>query len=113
MRKLAVVLILLLAISITGCLAGPHQLTRTVDDWDHKNYVESPWMNGILNGFAVVPLAKMIAGFGDMLTGDLYAFWFRDAWSGKGGAGFNHAEVTHTDGAMSSMISDGKWMDIK
>jgi hypothetical protein len=102
-----------LALAISACSAGPHQLTRSVDDWDHKNYVESPIMNGVLHFIPVIPLVSFFAMVGDFFTGDAYSFWVKDAWDGKG-TGFDHYEVTPTDGAMGSLLNDdGKWLQVK
>jgi hypothetical protein len=91
-----------LALAISSCSAGPHQLARSVDDWDHKNYVESPIMNGVLHFIPVIPLVSFFAIVGDFFTGDAYSFWFKDAWDGKG-TGFEHAHVEWTDGRMPSL----------
>jgi hypothetical protein len=113
MRKTALALALLATTAFSGCTAGPHQLCRTVDDWDQKLYVGNPWLGGVMS-FTVIPLAKFGAGIGDFFVGDAYTFWVRDAWSGKGGAGFKHYNVEHTDGAMSSLLNeDGKYLEIK
>ena len=113
MRKVAAALLLLGSLGLSSCLAGPHQLNRSVDDWDQKMYVESPWVDAILWVVPLFPLAHFVAGAGDFLITDAYAFWFKDAWDGKG-TGFKHYEVTPTDGAMKSLlIDDGKWLEIK
>ena len=98
---------------LAGCAAGPHQLRRTVDDLDHKLYVQQPWVDGILWFVPVFPLLHFGAGIGDFFIGDAYAFWIKDAWDGKG-TGFRHLEVEATDGAMNSlMMDDGKFLEIK
>ena len=108
MRKtlLAILAATVMGFSTTGCTAGPHQLRRTVDDWDHKLYVSQPWVDGILWFVPVIPIAGFLAFVGDTLIGDLYSFWFHDAWDGKG-TGFKHLDVTPTDGYMSSLMIDG------
>ncbi len=101
------------AFSLTSCSAGPHQLKRSVDDWDHKMYVNSPWLNGVLWFVPVFPILHFGAGIGDFFVTDAYAFWFKDAWDGKG-TGFKHAEVAPTDGQMSSLMNEGaSFLEIK
>ena len=100
------------ALSFTSCSAGPHQLKRTVDDWDHQMYVESPWLNGVLWFVPVFPLAHFVGAIGDFFVTDAYAFWFKDAWDGKG-TGFEHHKVDAPDGRMSSLLNEGSgWLKI-
>jgi hypothetical protein len=76
-------------------------------------YVESPWVDGVLWFIPVIPLAGFVASIADTFTCDLYAFWFKDAWDGKG-TGFKHYEVNATDGSMHSLLlDDAKWMEIQ
>ena len=101
------------ALALSSCSAGPHQLRRSVDDWDQKMYVNSPWMDGILWFIPVIPIVTFGAQIGDFLITDAYAFWFKDAWDGKGTA-FTHYTVTPTDGAMGSlMMDDSHFLQIK
>jgi hypothetical protein len=98
---------------LSGCAAGPHQLRRSVDDWDQKLYVNSPWLNAVLWIVPVIPIAHFLGGIGDFLIVDAYSFWFKDAWDGKG-TGFKHLEVQATDGQMKSLLlDDGKFLEIK
>lgn len=100
------------AVSLSSCLAGPHQLRRTVDDWDHKMYVNSPWIDAVMWVIPVWQIMGFGATIGDFLIGDAYAFWFKDAWDGKG-TGFEHYKVDATDGKMSSLLNDGAgWLKI-
>ncbi len=113
MKKMIAALGLVLAVSLSSCVAGPKQLARTVDDWDGKMYVENPWMDAVLNVIPVIPLAGAIGGFVDFFSDNLVAFWMHDAWDGKGTA-FKHFEVTPTDGAAHSLLlDDGKFMEVK
>ena len=113
MRRVALILSMLSCLWLTGCLAGPHQLRRSVDDWDHKMYVQQPWIDAILWVVPVFPILTFGAGIGDFIITDAYAFWFKDAWDGKG-TGFRHATVEPTDGAMNSLLlDDGKFLTIK
>lgn len=112
MRKLiASLAVCVAALSFSSCSAGPHQLKRTVDDWDHKMYVDNPWLNGVLWFVPVFPLCHFGAGIGDFFVGDAYAFWFHDAWDQKG-TGFKHADVAPTDGQVGSLMGDGKFLKV-
>lgn len=107
MRKLlATVAACTAALSLTSCWAGPQQLRRTVDDWDHKMYVRSPWLDAVLWIIPVMPLANFGASIGDFFVGNAYAFWFHDAWDGKG-TGFKHADIAPTDGQFGSLLNEG------
>lgn len=115
MRKqlIATVAAIVTAFSLTSCAAGPHQLRRTVDDWDQKMYVNSPWLSGVLWFIPVFPILTYGAGFVDFFTTDAYAFWFHDAWDGKG-TGFERHKVEATDGTMGSLLNDDAgWFKVK
>jgi hypothetical protein len=112
MRKIVFALGLLCSMSLTSCLAGPHQLNRTVDDWDRKVYVDSPWLNAVLWIVPVFPLAHFGAAIGDFLICDAYAFWLKDAFGGKGGTGFVHADVSAERTMKSLLRDDGKFLEI-
>ena len=102
-----------LAFSLTSCLAGPHQLRRTVDDWDAKMYASSPLIDGIL-WFPVpmYPILNWGAMIGDFFVGDAYSFWFHDVWDGKG-TGFEHFKVEANDGKMGSLLNDNAgWLKV-
>lgn len=115
MRKLFTSLALgaLAAVSLSSCAAGPHQLRRTVDDWDHKMYVSNPWLDGVLWFIPVFPLAGFVATVGDFFVTDAYAFWLNDAWDGKG-TGYEHLKVDAKDGCMGSLLNEGSgWLQVK
>ncbi len=94
-----------LGLLLGGCLAGPHQLRRSVDDWDHKTYVNSPWWNAALWIVPVYPISHIGAMTLDFLITDPWAFWFDDAWDGAG-TGFEHLPVEWTDGRVGSLLMD-------
>ncbi len=97
-------------LSMTSCSAGPHQLRRTVDDWDHKMYVNSPWVDGVLWFVPVIPLASFVASIGDFFVTDAYCFWFHDAWDQKG-TGYEHLKVEAKDGTLGSLLNEGSgWL---
>jgi hypothetical protein len=113
MKKARLACALLAITTFAGCLAGPHQLNRTVDDWDAKTYVNSPWLDGVLWFVPVFPICHWGAMIGDFFVTDAYAFWFKDAWDGKG-TGFNHYTPTATDGSMGSLLlDDASWLKIQ
>ena len=113
MRKLLIAAAMLAALTLSGCLAGPHQLRRSVDDWDHRTYVESPWLDAALWVVPVFPLSYLGAVLADFFVVDAYAFWFRDAWDGRG-TGFRHLDVAATDGVMQSLlIDDGVLLEVE
>ena len=95
----------LLAVSLGSCAAGPHQLRRTVDDWDHKIYVNSPWLDAALWIVPAIPISTVIAMTFDFFITDAWAFWSDDAWDGSG-TGFEHLPVQATDGRMGSLLLD-------
>jgi hypothetical protein len=105
MKKLGIALAAAAALSLTACSAGPHQLRRSVDDWDQKMYIENPWLDGILWFIPVIPLATFGAQIGDFFIVDAYSFWVKDAWDGKG-TSYKHFEPTATDGSMKSLLFD-------
>ena len=110
MRKLALGLVLLFSVSLTSCFAGPHQLRRTVDDWDNKMFVENVWIDAAL-WFGVIPLASLGASIGDLFVTDAVNFWGTDAWSGENGAGYKHHDVGAARNAH-SLLDDGKWLEV-
>jgi len=113
MKKARLVCALLATITVAGCFAGPHQLKRTVDDWDHKMYIDQPWLDGVLWFVPVIPIASFLASIGDFFVGDAYAFLLKDAWDRKG-TGFTHFNPKATDGAMSSLLNDdAHFLEIK
>lgn len=113
MKKSCVVLSLLALGALSSCSSGPHQLARSVDDWDQKSYIASPWLNGVLHFVPVIPIVGALACIGDFFVTDAYAFWFKDAWDGNG-TGFTRYNQTFTDGSMSSLLNDdGKFLEIK
>ena len=94
---------------LAGCFAGPQQLRRSVDDWDHKTYVNSPWWSATLWVVPVVPAMYVGAIAGDFLVTNPLAFWGEDAWDGNG-TGYEHLHVEWTDGREQSLYSEfGGW----
>lgn len=101
------------SVSLSSCFAGPHQLRRSVDDWDHSMYVKSPWLDGVMWFIPVWQIMGFGATIADTLVGDAYAFWFHDAWDGVG-TGFEHHPVESTDGKVGSLLNDGAgWLKVE
>jgi len=96
---------LLFAATLSSCLAGPHQLRRTVDDWDHRLYVQSPWLDAGLWVVPVMPVAWVVAAVGDFLVADAAAFWLDDAWDGAG-TGYRFLAVEAPDGHVDSLLRE-------
>ena len=99
----------LFAATLSSCLAGPHQLRRTVDDWDHRLYVQSPWLDAGLWVIPVVPITWVLAAAGDFLVTDAVAFWLDDAWD-CAGTGFRHLPVDAPGGQVESLLRErSRW----
>ncbi|TAH34352.1 MAG: hypothetical protein EYC70_15510 [Planctomycetota bacterium] len=112
-KTTGIILALLVVLLAVSCAAGPHQLARTVDDWDQRLYVDKPLLDGILYFIPVIPLAALVASIGDFLIVDAYSFWIKDLWDGEG-TGYEHYEVAPVDGQMQSLlIDDAKFMRVK
>ena len=94
---------LLLAATMPCCLAGPHQLQRTVDDWDHQLYVQNAWLDAGLWVIPVVPVTKLLALVGDFLLTDAVTFWLDDAWD-EAGTGYQWLPVEATNGYVESLL---------
>ncbi len=106
MKTLATLFTLVGLMSLGSCMAGPQQLTRTVDDWDRDMYVSEPLIDGVLHVIPVVPLASFGAQIVDFLITNPYHFWLEDVWDGEG-TNFIHADVATKDGAVKSLMIDG------
>lgn len=102
-----------LLLGLSSCAAGPHQLRRSLDDFDQKLYIENPWFNALLWVVPVMPVAQLGATLGDFFTGDAITFWGSDAWDGRGTA-FRHYQPEVLDGAMESLLfDDAKFFEVK
>jgi hypothetical protein len=112
MKQARLVCALLAITTFAACAAGPHQLKRTVDDWDQKMYVDQPCSHGVLWFVPVFPIAHFLAIVGDFFVTDAYSFWLKDAWDGKGTA-FTHFNLKATDGAMTSPPQRRRALEIK
>ena len=112
MRKIAIALGLGLALVLGGCLAGPHQLRRSLDDFDQKLYVDSPIIDGIL--WFPIPafgIANYVAWIGDFFI-DGYHFWINDVWANEG-AGFVHIEPQGNKQVYSLTRDDSEFITAK
>lgn len=101
MRQAVAALGLTCCLALPSCLAGPHQMSRTVDDWEQELYVKSPWMGAL--SYPVVALVKGVARVGDIFIGDAIAFWLDDAWDSEG-TGFMHYQPEFKNGYVKSML---------
>ncbi len=111
MRKIAIALGLGLALVLGGCLAGPHQLRRTVDDFDQKLYVDSPIIDGIL----WFPIPAFYIGYWGASIGDFfldgYHFWIEDVWANEG-KGFKHIDPQGSKIVYSLMRDESKFAQV-
>jgi hypothetical protein len=102
----------LLAATLGSCFAGPHQLGRSVDDWDHSLYVQSPWLDASLWFVPVFPVTKLVAMVSDFFVTDAVAFWFGDAWD-CAGTGYEWLPVEPTDGYVESLLRPrARWISV-
>lgn len=101
-----------LCATLAACFAGPHQLRRSVDDWDQRLYVESPWLDAGLWVVPVIPALSLLAGAADFLIVDPYYFWGQDAWDGNG-TGFEPAPTDPDTWAGSLMSDRTRWLRIE
>ncbi len=112
MRRHSMILALAMCLALPGCLAGPHQLERSVADFDQEIYGDSPWLNFVLWVVPVFPILWVGAKAGDFLVTDAYAFWVEDAWAGDGGTGFKHLNAQSQKSVQSLMREDSEWLRI-
>ena len=102
----------LLAATLGSCFSGPHQLGRTVEDWDHQLYVDSPWLNAGLWVIPVIPVTKLLAWTGDFLVTDAVEFWCGDAWD-CAGTSYEWLNVEATDGYVESLLRPrSRWLPV-
>lgn len=88
MRKMAMVLVAVIALGIAGggC-GGPYYLAGNVEDWYAQKYGETPWLWGniIVNG--LFTFVHGFAWFADAIVLNTYYFWLKDAQPGGDGKG--------------------------
>ena len=102
--------VMALTMLLGSCAAGPHQLRRSVDDWDQRIYVNSPWLNAAMWVVPVYPVLLAGATATDFVITDPYFFWFGDAWNGNG-TGYRHLEIDYTRGWVDCVLADdSRWM---
>ena len=106
-----IIVVLLLALVASACSAGPHQLRRSVDDWDQSLYVDEPLVDGILWIIPVIPILQFVAAIGDWFITDAYYFWIVDVWEGEGTAFQHYQAKPNSHGSVKSLsYDDGKWL---
>ncbi len=99
MKKCLAVLVLALAIiPMTGCNSGPKRLSRTWDDWTNQAYTENAWVHGALlqDVIPVYPIVGFFMAIGDILVVNPWYFWSSDAWDNNG-TGYDHVNPEGTD----------------
>jgi hypothetical protein len=108
-QSLAALGALPLVLPLGSCLAGPHQLSRSVDDFDHQLYLENPLLDGVLWVIPVLPFASVVALVGDFLVVDPYHFWFKDLWRSEGTA-FDHWLPERPAHRVGSLVNGGPFL---
>jgi hypothetical protein len=108
MRRLLPVLGLV-ATTLCSCLAGPQQLRRSVDDWDHALYVQNPWLDAGLWVVPVIPIASLAGGLVDCLVVNPIFVWGSDAWDCNG-TGFKHHDPVPDTWCDSVLLERGRWL---
>jgi len=103
--RTCLVTFLIATTTLSGCVVGPQQLRRTVDDFDQQTYVNSPWLDAALWIVPVIPVCTAGATAIDFLVTNPYHFWFEDAWDGNG-TGYRHLDVEFVDGSVGSLLED-------
>ena len=85
MRKSSVYLavVLVLALTFSGCAAGPFKWTNAVNDWGATVYSGDTYL-GTLTYYTAVPIAGAVAGVVDTVIINPYYWWGEDVWSGHG-----------------------------
>jgi hypothetical protein len=82
---------LVLALALGGCF-GPQKLTRHMDDWTNRSYVESPWLLGNAVSAAALRGIFAVTNAVDAVFINPWYFWWHDAEPlGRGrGTWFEH-----------------------
>lgn len=99
----------LAGLTLSSCAAGPHQLQRSVDDYDAQLYIENPLLNGVLWVIPVFPFAMFGAMVGDFFVVDAYHFWGKDLWRGEGTA-FDHWDPDLAGPHVNSLAVSGPFL---
>lgn len=90
-RVLAIVVPLLF---LGACRSGPSYLSRSVDDWQNKNYEKDVWVTAILTDpIPVYPIIGALGGIVDWAILNPVQFWGTDAWASEG-TSFTHENPT-------------------
>ena len=98
MRKMAMALVAVVALSTASGCGGPYYLAESSHDWYAQKYGETPWLWGniVVNG-----LYSMVAGvlwFADAVVLNTYYFWLKDAQPGGDGKGTYYEHKKPTSG---------------
>lgn len=110
-RRLLPILALVTS-TLSSCMAGPQQMRRSVDDWDHALYVESPWLDAGLWILPVIPLASCAGQLVDCLIVNPIFFWGSDAWDGNG-TGYKHQSPVPDEWTNSVIAERGRWLRVE
>ncbi|QDU65821.1 hypothetical protein [Engelhardtia mirabilis] len=107
--KKSIAIAALAGLALSSCAAGPHQLRRSVDDFDQQLYIDNPLLDGVLWFIPVIPLGYYIASIGDFLIVDAYHFWGKDVWRGEG-TSFDHWTPEGSPARVNSLLNGGPFL---
>ncbi|HZE99494.1 MAG TPA: hypothetical protein VE981_20990 [Planctomycetota bacterium] len=79
MKRLAAAVLVAAVLSTTlaGC-HGPQRMSRSLDEWTNRQYVESPWLTGNLLAHLLLAGATAVTWTVDSFV-NVYYFWVDDA----------------------------------
>jgi hypothetical protein len=90
------VMLVLMAVMSTGCMAGPWVARETVDDWAANTYSENTLLGTVVYVFAW-PIGTWGGSIIDMVVMNNMAFWGEDVWDGTGST-FDHKDAPNGKG---------------
>jgi len=110
MRKVVTWLVVLVfVVSVFGCITGPFQLSRSVDDFHNDLYAKQPILAAVLSPFLWT--GYWIAGVVDEIVVNNYYFWGHDVWAGKGTA-YKHTDAENPRALLGNVFKGGKFMQV-
>lgn len=98
MRKLALVMVAAVSLSMFSGCGGPYYVSGSIRDFYAQKYGESPWLWGniIMNGF--YGIAHHVCMFVDVAFVNTYYFWAKDAQPFGDGKGSQYEHKAATSG---------------
>lgn len=82
----------------SGCTVGPSPWSTKVNDWQNRNYEESPFITGTLSSvIPFYPFVGFLASIPDVALFNPIQFWGYDFWESEGAPRVHHnPKGTHT-----------------